>query len=517
MVWGFFPEDPLSGEDKFYIFARGTYKVGRKGCDVNITKDKGVSRVHAEIVVDAMISAPLQTKSSILSSKVQIRDCSKYGTFINKNLTSMEKIHELPNKETSLREGDLVSFGTGNAIYRFSFVPLIFFACCSDPIQVNHALEDKLSSFGAHITYHLSQECTHVLVDQLMPVKEDMLDAIVAKKPFVLGSWVEFLAEKNIRTELPSCESFAPTLTFEGVSVKLADPRTRENCLEGYTFLLDSKPVYKFMNRLRSLLEVSGAKILSIDGFNLNSQSSDCGENDRVVCVIPEQLSDDWFNKLGSLLRVNETGLISAILNGQLDPAMLKSPCVVVSSSCSTDETVVADSDTEEIATSVLATASLGAKGVVENVPHEISMNYAAPKSEDSYVMSCRRSSDISTVRGKLDESESGNVDIIYSQDLIVRDASIPCTIAPTANHRVVNFKRFRKANIQSGNSFNNIIPFLKYPYKDSDYGGEEVLESVKEEKRRKQMEAVSEELFNNEGRSRRGVAGSIRGILSHG
>lgn len=35
---------------------------------------------------------------------------------------------------------------------------------------------------------------------------------------------------------------------------------------------------------------------------------------------------------------------------------------------------------------------------------------------------------------------------------------------------------------------------------RDSDYGGEEVLESVKEEKRRKQMEAVSEELFNNEG-----------------
>lgn len=135
---------------------------------------------------------------------------------------------------------------------------------------------------------------------------------------------------------------------------------------------------YKFMNRLWSLLEVSGAKIVSIDGFNLKSQvwfrvsmfyilvdiwtlkrnihstwsfslvycdvtylvyysescwmyisfqSSDCGENDRVICVIPEQSSDDWFHKVGSLLRVNETGLISAILNGRLDPVMLKSPC----------------------------------------------------------------------------------------------------------------------------------------------------------------------------------------------
>lgn len=46
-------------------------------------------------------------------------------------------------------------------------------------------------SLGAHVTYHLNQECTHVLVDQLMPVKEDIVDAIVAKKPIVLGSWVE--------------------------------------------------------------------------------------------------------------------------------------------------------------------------------------------------------------------------------------------------------------------------------------------------------------------------------------
>ncbi|XP_048441372.1 nijmegen breakage syndrome 1 protein isoform X3 [Pyrus x bretschneideri] len=450
MVWGFFPTDPHSGEDKYYIFARGTYKVGRKGCDVNITKDKGVSRVHAEIVVDAMIAPlPLQTKSSILSSKVRIRDCSKYGTYINKNLTSMEKIHELPNRETSLRQGDLVSFGTGNAIYRFSFVPLIFFACCSEPTQVNHPLEDKLSSIGAHVTYHLNQECTHVLVDQLMPVKEDIVDAIVAKKPIVLGSWVE----------------------------------------------------YKFMDRLRSLLEVSGAKILSIDGFNLKSQSSVCGENDRVVCVIPERLSDAGFNKLGSLLRVNEIGLICAILNGRLDTSMLKSPCVVVSSSCSTDETVVADSDAEEMATSVLATSSVGTKGVVETLPHEICMSYAAIKSEDNYVMSSRRSSDM---RGKLDESESGIADIIYSQDLIVRNTSLPCAIITTANNRVVNFKRFRKTNTRSGNSFSRLIPFLKSPYKDSDYGSEEMVESVKEEKRRKQMEAISEELFSNEGSSSR-------------
>lgn len=89
------------------------------GCDVIVKKDKGVSRIHAEIIVDSMISLdPQWNKSSNVSSNVRIRDCSKYGTFINKNLGSKEKLHEFPNKETTLKDGDLVSFGTGNATYR---------------------------------------------------------------------------------------------------------------------------------------------------------------------------------------------------------------------------------------------------------------------------------------------------------------------------------------------------------------------------------------------------------------
>lgn len=57
-------------------------------------------------------------KPSNILSKVRIKDCSKYGTFLNRNLDSMEKVHEFPNKETMLKDGDLVSFGTGNATYR---------------------------------------------------------------------------------------------------------------------------------------------------------------------------------------------------------------------------------------------------------------------------------------------------------------------------------------------------------------------------------------------------------------
>ncbi|KAJ6867887.1 hypothetical protein NC651_033043 [Populus alba x Populus x berolinensis] len=73
------------------------------------------------------------------------------------------------------------------------------------------------------------------------------------------------------------------------------------------------------------------------------------------------------------------------------------------------------------------------------------------------------------------------------------------------------------QGNTQSGNSFNNLIPFSKYPYKDCDYGNQDMLESVKEEKRRKQMEAIAEDLFNTEKARRRGVAGSLHGLLTRG
>ncbi|KAJ6752573.1 hypothetical protein OIU85_002938 [Salix viminalis] len=235
MVWGLFPVDPLSGEDRYFIFTKGVYKVGRKGCDVIISKDKGVSRVHAELVVDEMISMdhPLHIKS--VPSRVLIRDCSKYGTYINK-----EKVHEFLNKETFLKDGDVVSFGTGTAAYRFCIVPLVFFIYCSESFQVDQLLRDRVSSIGACITYNLSEECTHVLADELMPVKEVLLDAIVSKKPIVLRSWVELVAEKRIGLEIPSWSSYIPTLTVEGVSVKVAASGTRAKCLEGFTCLLES-------------------------------------------------------------------------------------------------------------------------------------------------------------------------------------------------------------------------------------------------------------------------------------
>ncbi|XP_057971936.1 nibrin homolog isoform X2 [Malania oleifera] len=518
MVWALLPVDSIPGEDKYYIFTKGRYKVGRKGCDVVINKDKGVSRIHAEIVVDAMASLdPAQNKYSNMPSKVRLIDNSKYGTFIKRDLASKIKIHEFPNKETTLEDGDLVSFGTGSSTYRFCFVPLIFFACCLEPSQISPHLQKKISAIGACITHTLCAECTHVLVDKSMPVKEDLIDAIVAKKPLVLGEWIEFVAEKSIQNEIPSYISYLPTLTLDRVPVKIADPKCRENCLEGYTFLLDLSHMYKFGDRLQLLLEVGGAKVLSVESFYSSGQGFEEGGNNRVVRVIPIGSSDKLNCKLSSPSRINEMDLIFAVLSGHMDPSVVISPSILVSSSCSTDETVVADSDVEvETVTSTQRTVAVHTEDIKYEADVKMSTHNTATKTETDHAI-CFRDKNDGMKATKIEESESRDADVIYSQDLIVRNATSPVSFRSTMDNGIINFKCFRKTRTPSGNSFNNLIPFSKYPYKDFDYENGEVCESMEEEKKRKQMEAIAEDLFNNEKGKRRAVAGSLRGIRSRG
>ncbi|XAR73633.1 hypothetical protein NMG60_11007670 [Bertholletia excelsa] len=543
MVWGLFPVDPLPGEDRYYILSKGTYKVGRKGCDVIINKDKGVSRIHAEIVVDGMASLEhMPHKSSNMSSSVRIRDFSKYGTFINKNLGSSEKVHELPNKEAFLKDGDLVSFGTGNATYRFCFVPFVFFVYCSEPVDV---IQEKISSIGAQMTQNWVSDCTHVLVNNSMPVTENVIDAFVAKKPFLLKDWIEIFAEKNMCTEIPSYTSYAPTFMFEGVPVKAADPKSRETSLRGYTFLLDSTHKYKFRGKLWSLLEMVGAKVVSVEGFCSNSQGLEEEEDNKVV-LVTSGLEDKFVSSrnLSAVSRVREVDLVCAAFSGHLDPSIIVAAPVIVSSSCSTDETVVADSDVEaETARSIDITAVVKETEISKHESKEefpekcaaigLCSGYITSSSYKGDTIGVTRdrvdehksgnqdnnSSDrdnIMTIRrDHNDEPESGNPDIIYSQNLIVRDTNSSASVYPSTDNEVPNFKCFRKRTTPSGNSFNNLIPFSKYPYKDSDYGSDEVDGYIKEEKQRKQMEAIAEDLFNNEKGRRRGVAGSLHGLLT--
>ncbi|KAI3699240.1 hypothetical protein L2E82_43401 [Cichorium intybus] len=518
MVWGLFPDDPLPGEESYYIFSKGTYKVGRKGCDIIVNKDKGVSRIHAEIIIDAMISIDnIKKKSSVKSSKIRIKDCSKYGTFIKKPIGSKEKVHEFPNKETTIDDSDLVSFGTGNATYRLEFIPIMFFLCGFEPTR-SKELQEKISSIGASMTNKWSPNCTHVVLDDNASVNGDIIDAIMSKKHLVSYKWIESLAEKHIDTKIPSCSSNSPTLTFEGDLVKVVDPESRENCLSGYTFLLEPSEKYKIKEKLQPLLETFGAKIVPVEEFIPHSQDLEEDENNHVVHVIEEDGSKCTRN-LGSLNKVTEINLIFATLSGHLDPVVFVSPPVHATSSCSTDETVVADSEPEIEIISVSTSSTIQKLESIEDEKEKVSVQSKVeetivhsidPIKIDNYI-------NIATNDTKDDEiiTQNGISDVIFSQDLIIRDTNLQSSVPSPTKNQVLDFKRFKKMETQSGNSFHNLVPFSKNPYKGSEYENEGVAESLKEERKRKQTEAIAEDLFNNAKAKKRGVAGFIQGLFN--
>lgn len=87
-------------------------------CDVIVQTDTSISRVHAEIVVEKMVSRdPSHTVSANFPSHVYIVDRSKYGTSINKE-SGNDGSRLNKDQQAVLKDGDYVTFGTSTATFR---------------------------------------------------------------------------------------------------------------------------------------------------------------------------------------------------------------------------------------------------------------------------------------------------------------------------------------------------------------------------------------------------------------
>ncbi|KAJ3690179.1 hypothetical protein LUZ61_019343 [Rhynchospora tenuis] len=531
MVWGLIPVDSPRGTQKYYIFSAGTYKIGRKDCDVIVQTDTSISRVHAEIIVDTMVSWEPANVGPASQSHVHILDRSKYGTFVRRGGDS-EATRLKKDEDVVLRDEDLVTFGTGNATFRFAIVPLVVYLCGKKRSRADLSFQSTMSSIGAFITRKWSDECTHVLVEEYSPLTNEIIDAVLARKEIVTTDWFKVLAQENIRTDIPSYTSYIPGLMFDNVEIKMVEAKLRENCLEGHTFILGSSDKYKFGEKLELLLNMAGAKFLHVDEFCLNNsqKSSDIGEEDETILVIPSKSPLEFIHskELSSLSKVTDLKLISAILSGKLEPAVVEPPSFIVTSSHSTEETIVAESDVEiDTATSVQpkegtskATEDPGNFNLRE-CKTDVVAPIVVPDTTIHEELKLREEGE-EGVRGmeRINKGDKSVVDrdehsdIIFIHDLIVRSyqMSSPAASDPT----VVNFKRFRKREIVSGNSYHNLIPFEEDPSKESDEQYRKHSEFIQEERKRKQMEAMAEDLFNHEkGRKKAYGSTSIHALLS--
>ncbi|CAL4933999.1 unnamed protein product [Urochloa decumbens] len=549
MVWALTPVDTVRGTKKYYIFAAGTYKVGRKDCDVIVQADTSISRVHAEIAIEKMVAWDPRSGGPASPSYVRVVDRSKYGTFVNKvHGTQGSRLHK--DEDVMLNDGDAVTFGTGNATFRLSFVPIVAFFHGRKSARIDPSLHAVMTSIGAYATRKWSDECTHVLADESCSLTSELLDAVMGKKQIVLGDWFKAMAEKNIHTEIPSCTQYIPNLTLDGTVIKMVEINLIENCLAGYTFILGPSDKYQFGEKLHGLLELTGAKYLHIDEFCPNSQDSVAGDTDQQILVVPARypLEFSKIRVLFPLSKISDVKLFSAILSGRLEATAIEPPAFIVTSSNSTNETIVEDSDVEmETATSNPTGAANKSQNHIENIsddekeitdiPDEVAVTVRGTKAnvqpndpqkvevpklieedvkvieETAIYKSKARDEDVRVINKvpkdeNLDISRDGACDVIFSQDLVVK--RLPRS-APAASTEVggLNFKRFRKRETVSGNSFKDLVQFAREPYRESDYETGTLADFMREEKQRKQMEAIAEDLFNNAKSKKRAAAGS--------
>ncbi|KAF6989116.1 hypothetical protein CFC21_006494 [Triticum aestivum] len=553
MVWALTPVGTERGAQKYYISAAGTYTVGRKDCDI-VQTETSISRVHAEIAVEKMVAWEPRSGAPASPSCVSVVDRSKYGTFVNK-VQGTQGSRLRKDEVVVLSDGDTVTFGNGNMTFRFSFVPIVVFFHGKKSARIDRSLQAVMTSIGAYVTRKWIDTCTHVLVDESSPLTPELLDAIITKKPIILGNWFKAMAEKNIHTEIPSCTQYIPNLTLDGMDIKMVENKLMENCLAGHTFILGLSEKYKFGEKIQELLESTGAKYLSIEEFCANSQDSGAGDNDQQILLVPAK-SPLEFSKMRPLFPLSKTTdvkLFAAILSGRLEAAAIEPPAYMIASSNTTDETIVADSDVEtdtaisdhtvaasksqhhiqhmsddkaeSKVTSSVSAVNLEETNVSINIQNDLEKEeISEPMEEDVQVIEKTTISgfraggeDVQVINKvvqdeacdavfvnkapkdeNLDSSREETCHVIFSQDLIVKRVLQPAPAASTETGGV-NFKRFKKRQTVSGNSFKALIPCAQEPYRESDYEKGTLNDFMREEKRRKQMESIAEDLFNNQ------------------
>lgn len=578
MVWELEPLNS-SGASKYYLISQGTYKVGRKDCAVAIQTDKTISRVHAEIIVEAASSwNALQCFSSVPSPEICLKDLSKFGTFVNKEICS-KPVFSLANKETILSNGDLITFGTNNSTFRLNFVPFLFCIPALEKLNRKHGLCTIVSSMGAYATEKWMSECTHLIVEDSSPITNDVMEAIMAKKPVVVYDWLQaMVGQTSLPSELPNCLSFPPSMALKcgrvSVQVKIADPKRREACLCGTTFVVGPLHLYHYKEKLQLLLEVAGATVIQFSKRFSSSQKAGVSR-EREVLIVPAEgtkknlgLDSNEFSYIKEITRLSEDKVVEAIVAGDCSAFTFETTLCPSSSSTKETENVADSEDEEEVTTrhqhskvidssktslsgnsvrlspickerqivsdtteikrfkhvsqAGSAGLSLAKNGLEESSATRTHQQFRRVTGDDKYLTRDGQKEEISkweasesatTLEVKAGTkdyimakegdvgSETGEFqkfDILFNSNLIVRKDWDYRNTNYSSKKATPNFKCFRKKSTISGNSFNDLIPFGRDPYKEADYG-REMVEFIKEEKKRKEAEALAEDLFNSE------------------
>ncbi|MCI4374800.1 hypothetical protein PGIGA_G00010080 [Pangasianodon gigas] len=227
-----------SGTGPISLHAGKEYVVGRKNCDILLSNDQSISRVHAHITVT--------------EQAVKLKDSSKYGTFVN------DKRLETGSTKT-VYAGDKLTFGVFQSKFRLELDSVVVCSSCVDN-EGKATLSREVQALGGRLVNTWSQECTH-LVMPAVKVTIKTICALLCCRPIVKPEFFTELSRAvQQRENLPKVESFRPEIDEPSLSKEKVDlgPRLeRKTLFAGKTFVFLNT---KQMKRLSQAISFGGGR-----------------------------------------------------------------------------------------------------------------------------------------------------------------------------------------------------------------------------------------------------------------
>ncbi|XP_034553283.1 nibrin [Notolabrus celidotus] len=212
-----------------YLLSGKEYVVGRKNCDILLPSDQSISRAHAHL------SATDQT--------LNLRDTSKYGTFVNS-----QRLAE--NSSVNLTSGDEVTFGVFHSKFSVEHLQPVVCSSCLDN-DGKASISQVLLALSGKLVNSWTQDCTH-LVMPTAKVTIKTISALLCCRPIVKP---EFFSELNRAAQQklppPKAESFLPELDEPSLNKEDVNLRAipfRKQLFSGKTFIFLSAKQRKRLN-----------------------------------------------------------------------------------------------------------------------------------------------------------------------------------------------------------------------------------------------------------------------------
>lgn len=238
--------NPTSNDVSYRLLCEAEYTVGRKNVDILITNDQSISREHAVLSVSAVPDNRISDDSYI--PLLRLKDLgSKYGTAVNsKELSKSE--------ETTLQQGDTVTFGRLGSKYKICYEPPMVLATSCVAAPEKERLKTILKRIGGRLQSEWSEKCTHVVMSAIRLTAKTTA-ALLAAKPVVTPAFFTEVLERLQRQDLTPVDPalYIPEVTEECLSLgkeTFACNEARKTLFAGKTFYFLTEKQYQSLGAL---------------------------------------------------------------------------------------------------------------------------------------------------------------------------------------------------------------------------------------------------------------------------